>query len=85
MEEAQVMPEESVSSPDDPPVYSRRRLIIVVVEPGEEPTLETDPELSFAGWEIIAAMKRMSEILEEEDFLADIARDLGEDENDNGD
>lgn len=80
MEEPQVVDEDLVSSP-----APARRLIIVIVEPGEEPGIETDPEESFAAWEIIAALKRASEIVEEEDFLNSIARDTDDgEETENG-
>lgn len=78
--------EDLVSSPspgladNPPPVGGERRLIIVIVTPGEDPGVETDPEQSFAAWEIIAALKRASEIVEEEDFLDSIARDTDEGE-----
>lgn len=51
-------------SMDDP----TRRLIIVVVSPGEDPEIETDPTESFATWEMVAALNRAVEILEQEEF-----------------
>lgn len=70
--------QETDITPPAPP--GERRLIIVIVTPGEDPGVETDPEQSFAAWEIIAALKRASEIVEEEDFLDQIARDTDEGE-----
>lgn len=49
-----------------------RRLIVVVVAPGEDPELETDPPESFVAYEIVAALKRAIELVEEEDFLAQL-------------
>jgi hypothetical protein len=49
-----------------------RRLIVVVVAPGEDPELETDPPDSFVAYEIIAALKRAIEIVEEEEVLSQL-------------
>jgi hypothetical protein len=52
-----------------------RRLIIIVVEPGEDPEIETDPPASFALWEIQGALQRALEIAEEDDFAIQNAPD----------
>lgn len=49
-----------------------RRLIIIVVEPGEDPVVETDPPESFVVYEIIAALKRAIEMIEEDAIFANI-------------
>lgn len=67
--------EELESSPSPP-----RRLIIVVVEPGEDPVIDYEPEGSFATWEVVAALHRAVEIIEQEDMLEQIKGD----EDDNG-
>lgn len=65
---------------DDAPSRPSRRLIIVVVEPGEDPIIETDPPLSFALYEMVAALQRAVEILEEDDILQGIEDADQEDE-----
>ena len=57
-----------------------RRLIIVVVSPGEDPVVETDPPESFATYEMVAALNRCVEILEEEEILANSVPEDEEDE-----
>jgi len=49
-----------------------RRLIVVVVAPGEDPELETDPPESFVSYEIVAALKRIIEIVEEDEILSQL-------------
>ena len=60
---------------------SPRRLIIVVVTPGEDPVIESDPPESFATWEMVAAMTRAVEIIEEDEILEKLSVDDEEDSN----
>jgi len=56
-----------------------RRLIVVIVAPGEDPELETDPPESFVAYEIIAALKRAIEMVEEDEVLSQLSREDDDD------
>lgn len=53
----------------EPSHFPERRLIVIVVQPGEDPEIESDPPRAFATYEIVAALNRAVEILEEEDIM----------------
>jgi len=52
-----------------------RRLVILALEEGAEP--EVDWEGDFAYWEILAALERATQLVEEMQFEAEVARDTG--------
>ena len=60
--------------------YAKRRLIIVVVTPGDDPSVETEPPESFATWELIAALKRAVEMIEQDDIMLRVSLEDEEDE-----
>lgn len=65
----------------DHPVAPSRRLIIIVVETGEDPVIEHDPDGSFAYWEVRAVLARSLEIIEDEE-LADKISAISDEEDD---